>query len=103
MRDTLRNRLEYSLEPIRLNAAKNLPPEDQVANSPNRLRSLGVVDDSFQNVITCRQSTSYDFLNASVVQLLEYVVSDQDCFPVFFGNSVQSSAQFAGRIARRNL
>jgi hypothetical protein len=26
--DALRNRLEDSLEPIRLNAAKNLPPED---------------------------------------------------------------------------
>src|SRR5258708_20314759 len=101
--DALRNRLEDSLEPIRLNAAKNLPPEDQVANSPNSLRSLGVVNDSFQNVVTCRKSTSHDFQNASVVQLLEYVASDQDCFPVFFGNSVQSAPQFPAPIPRLTL
>src|SRR6266436_1410986 len=34
--DTLRNRLEDSLEPIRLNAANNLPPE-HLARFPKRL------------------------------------------------------------------
>src|SRR5258705_735639 len=77
--DALRNRLEDSLEPIRLNAAKNLPPEDKVANGPKSPRSLCVFNDSFQNVIPCPQSTSHDFPNASVVQLLEYAANRQTC------------------------
>src|SRR5712675_2138967 len=102
--DALRNRLEDSLEPIRLNAAKNLPPEDQVANSPNSLRSLGVVNDSFQNVVTCGKSTSHDFQNASVVPYFSpwrptSSATEQDHFPEAYSRLVSICVRLPLRAA----
>src|SRR6202008_4277897 len=41
--DAFRNCLKDALEPFRLDASKNAPPEEQISNSANGLRSFGVV------------------------------------------------------------
>jgi len=74
----------------------------RLRNSPNSLRSRGVVNDSFK----CRHLPARDiarFQQRLGCELLEYVASDQDGFPVFSGiRSSRARNSRDGSQRRRN-
>jgi len=80
--DALRNRLEDSLEPIRLNAAKNLPQKIRLRIARTASGVLALSTTLLQNVITCRKSTSHDSKRLAQLWVRR---KRQDCFPVSRG------------------
>ena len=65
--DAFGNGLENALEPFRLDAAKDLPPEEQISNCSNGLGRFDVVDYLLQNFVGCRQSAARYLQRATIV------------------------------------
>src|SRR5438445_13711055 len=101
--DSLWYCLEDSLEPFRLDAAKDLTPEEQIPDSPNGFGRFGIVDNLLENVVARRQGAAHDLQHAAIVQLLQYFVCSQYSFSMLFRSVLQSGPKLSPWVARRNF
>ena len=63
----LGNCLEDALEPFRLDAPQNLPPEEEIPDGANGFGSSHIVDHLLQNFVTRRQGATCDFQHTAIV------------------------------------
>src|SRR5258708_23917421 len=75
--DAFGNGLENTLEPLRLDAAKDLPPEEQISNCSNGLGRFDIVDYLLQNLVACRQSAARYLQRATISEQLTNLVRGQ--------------------------
>src|SRR5258708_37386323 len=102
-RQAFRNRFEDTLKRLRLDAAENVLPENQISYGANCLRSSDLVHDFIQNVIARRQHAARQLQHAAIMQLLQHFVGRQDRFSVLLGSVLQTRLQLCTRVARRNF
>src|SRR6266481_2686332 len=70
-RDAFGDRLEESFEPPGPNAAQNAPPEKEMADGPDRPRSICRSCRDFEDLIFCGQDAAQDVEHPLLVQGLQ--------------------------------
>src|SRR5713101_486405 len=68
------NCLEKTFEPIRINASKNLAPEEEIPDGSNGFGRFGAVHHLLQNLVARRQGAAHNLQHTAIVQLLEHFV-----------------------------
>src|ERR1700682_594299 len=78
------NGLEDTLEPVRLDAPKELAPEEEISDGSNGFGRFGPVHHLLQNFVARRQRAAHDLQHTATVQLLEHFVRGQHGLRMLF-------------------
>src|SRR5882672_5186757 len=100
-RETVRNRLEQPLEPLRLDAPENLLPEHEIPQRPDGFRRVRVVDDFLEQLVARSQRARRRIEDPAIVQRLQQVVRGEDRFGVRVGRLLDLRAQYGASVDRR--